>query len=486
MNKWLSKVFGIALVLSLIAGCTSGASTSSSSNTNATTPTNAAATGEATSSVVPTDGNFLPSKPTEVIFWHSMTGEAAEMIEKTAKEYNESVGKEKGITITPTFQGTYDEASTKLAAILQSDSQEELPDIMQLSSKGIFDVKNSEYIVPVQDFIEQDSEGINLNDLNQNAMQYAMYKDKMLGLPFSNSSIMIYYNKDHFKEAGLDPKSPPTTLEELAAAVDKLAVVENNKTTRYGIGIKLRFFLLGTWIPMQGENKYIFNNEDGHLDTPTELSMTSDGTLETLLTEWEKVLATGGVEYTDTSPMAGFQSGLYSIMPASTASMGSVTKNIIDAGLFDVGVAELPRLNENSTTGTGVGGSAVYLFDRGNKDSILGAWDYLKYLATPEVSAEWFKSTGYYPMNNQAMELEGTKQFLEKNPQFNIIQTIMEHSKNYTKYLEPWVPSFTDMDQLIQDEIIKFSNGSQDMATTISNIDSSTNQLLQDWHTANP
>ncbi|TDF93798.1 ABC transporter substrate-binding protein [Paenibacillus piri] len=477
MSKWLTKFSGIVLCISLIAGCSSGAATNS---------TSAISKEEQATSVVPTDGNLLPNKPTEVIFWHSMTGTAAQKIEQTAKQYNETVGKEKGITIAPIFQGAYDEAATKLAAILQSDSQKDLPDIMQLSSKGIFDVKNSKYIVPVQDFVKQDAKGINLDDLNQNAMQYAMYNNKMLGLPFSNSSIMMYYNKDHFKEAGLDPNSPPKTVEELAKAVKALSVTKDNKITRYGIGIQLRFFLLGTWIPMQGQNKYIFNNEDGHLDTPTKISMTTDGTLQTLLTEWKKVLDTGGVEYTDASPMKGFQSGLYSIMPASTSSMGNVKQNIIDAGLFDVGVAELPRVNKDSTNGTGIGGSAVYLFDRNNKDSLLGAWDYLKYLATPEISADWFMSTGYYPMNSHAMELEKTKQFLEKNPHYKIIQTIADHSKNYTKYLEPWVPSFTDMDKIIQDEIIRYSNGSQDMQKTISNIEASSNQLLQDWHNANP
>ncbi|WP_460323536.1 extracellular solute-binding protein [Paenibacillus sp. YSY-4.3] len=142
--------------------------------------------------------------------------------------------------------------------------------------------------------------------------------------------------------------------------------------------------------------------------------------------------------------------------------------------------------NKESTTGTGIGGSAVYLFDRGNKDSLLGAWDYLKYLSTPEVSADWFMTTGYYPMNNKAMELDETKRFIEQNPQYEIIQTIVDNSKEYKRYLEPWVPSFTDMDKMIQDEIIRFSDGSQDMQTTISNIDTQANRLLQDWHNANP
>jgi sn-glycerol 3-phosphate transport system substrate-binding protein len=120
------------------------------------------------------------------------------------------------------------------------------------------------------------------------------------------------------------------------------------------------------------------------------------------------------------------------------------------------------------------------------EDSLLGAWDYLKYLATPEVSAKWFMNTGYYPMNTKAMELAETKEFMVKNPQFNIINKISGNSKNYKKYLEPWIPSFTDVDRIVQDEIIRFSKGSQDLDKTIINIDSKSKQMLNDWRQANP
>lgn len=469
MNNWLKKLLVVTACISVITAC-------SAKQEQAAAPA---------SGVAP-QGSLLPSAPVKVVFWHSMTGAAAASIDSTAKAYNETVGKEKGITIAPVFQGTYDEAATKLAAVLRSDSQKDLPDIMQLSSKGIFDVKDSKFIVPVQNFIDRDKSGLNVGDLNPNVMQYAKYNDKMLGLPFSNSSIMMYYNKDHFRKAGLDPENPPKTLAELAKAVDALVEKNGDKIVRYGISVQLRFFLLGTWIPMQGDNKFIFDKEDGRLGTPTAMTMTGDGTLKTLLTEWQKVLSTGGVEFTDAAPAKGFQSGLYSMMPASTASMGGIKKDIIDAGLFDVGVAELPRVNASSTSGTGIGGSAVYLFDRANKDAMLGAWDYMKYLATPEVSAQWFMKTGYYPMNTKAMDLTETKDFMTKNPQFNIIKKISENSKNYKKYLEPWIPSFTDIDRIVQDEIIRFSNGSQDVDKTIANINSKSNQMLKDWLQANP
>ena len=37
-------------------------------------------------------------------------------------------------------------------------------------------------------------------------------------MPFNSSTAMLYYNKDAFQAAGLDPEKPPTTYEEMSAA----------------------------------------------------------------------------------------------------------------------------------------------------------------------------------------------------------------------------------------------------------------------------
>ncbi len=471
LKKIIALFVSVAISASLFVGC--GSSETADSTTTETTATKSAT------------GSILPSAPAKVTFWHSMKGATADHLKKSVDEYNKTEGTKKGITVDLIYQGEYDDASTKLSAILQADAVNELPDIMQMSSKGIFDVKESKYLYPVQNFIDMDATGINISDLNANALHYSMYNDKVLGLPFSNSSVMLYYNKDMFKAAGLDPNKAPTTLEELATYVKALTVKSGDKIKTFGLGTKTRFFLLGSWIPMQGSEKYMFDNADGRKGTPTALAMTKDGTLDHFLTEWQKVLATGGVDYGVASPNEGFQSGLYAMMTASTSSMASIVTKIQNTGTFDVGVAELPRVDANSTKGTGIGGSALYVFDAGDDNKRLGAWDFMKYLATPKVSGEWFMNTGYYAMNSKAYDTPEVKAFVEKNPLYKIILTIADNSKDYPNYLEPWIPSFTDIDTTVQNEIIKMSEGTQDKATTISNIEKKVNMTLKDYLDAN-
>ncbi len=490
MKQWKKLCSGL-LVIALIAVSFTGCK-SSSSDGQETAPNNNASDGQQTAP----DGDasnagdntgeesFVPSEPTEIIFWHSLTGDNEKVLNAIVDDYNAGPGADNGVTVTPIFQGSYDEFATKLAASLQSGDVGYLPDLVQLSSKGIFDVKDSDYIYPVQNLIDKDPQGINTDTFNAASAAYCTYEGDLLGVPFSTSSIMMYYNKDHFKEAGLDPDAAPATIAEVVEAVDKLTVKDGNKIVRFGLGTKIRFFILGTWIPSLGNGAAMFNKDNGRTGTPTEITMTKDGSLEKTLTEWSAVLKTGGVEYTDASPNESFISGYYSIMFAATSSMTNMINQANEKGM-DLGVAELPRVDANGSPATGIGGSALYMFNRDNENSILGTWDFIKYLATPEASAKWFMGTGYYPMNTDAFNLEDVKKLIEEHPQYKIIETIIKNSTGYTDYTEPWIPSFTDTDNLVQDEIIKYSYGDQDLKTTIDNIDKGTTIKLEDYQSAN-
>lgn len=480
-GKFITSVLVSVLLVTSLTGC------KSSPKDTKNEPKDVQATTENIEKQVKEGGetNLVPSKPTEVIFWHSISGDKELVLKEIVDDYNAGPGAEKGIEVTPIFQGSYEDFSTKLAAALQAKDLENIPDIVQLSSKGIFDVKDSEFMYPVQNLINLDPNGIDTSTFNAASAAYCTYDNKLLGVPFSTSSIMMYYNKDHFREAGLDAENPPKTIAELADAVDKLTVRKGDKIERYGLGTQLRFFVLGTWIPSLGSEYAMFNNDNGRTATPTEITMTKDGSLEKVLTEWKKVLDTKGVEYTDAKPNEAFQSGYYSIMFASTSSLSSVILNAVDTGTMDLGVAEIVRVDENGSAATGIGGSALYMFNRGNQDTILGTWDFFKYLATPEASAKWYAGTGYYPMNTAAFDMPEVVERVEKYPQYKIIDTIIENSAGFTDYTEPWIPAFSDTDTLIQDEIIKFSDGSQDLKTTIENCEVGATQKLNDYLSAN-
>ena len=420
----------------------------------------------------------LAEAPKEVLFWHSMSSNAAAVMDEIVADYNATRGAQNGYKVTSLFAGAYQESSVKLTAITSTGSNAELPDLYQISARGCFEMKDNEYLIPIADMLDKDPTGLDLANISAASLQYASYEGKLLGFPFANSSVIMYYNKDHFKEAGLDPDAFPKTLAELADTVSKLTKKQGDKIDRFGLGVRMRFFLLGSLIPMQGEGLYAFDNMNGHNGTPTQISMTKDGSLARFMDEWQKVLATGGVDPDNMSPNADFVGGMYSIIAASSAGLANMIKQSQEAG-FEFGVAELCRVDENSTTGTGLGGSGLYMFDNG-KGTSEGAWDFIKYFSTPEVSAKWMMGTGYYPVNKLAYDLPEVKALMESNPQWQILKTVANNSENYPDYLEPWVAGLNEMDTMVGNELVAFAQG-QSKEDTIARIDEQATELLQDW-----
>ena len=73
----------------------------------------------------------------------------------------------------------------------------------------------------MQEFIDADQWDV--SQLEPNISGYYTFDDKLYSMPFNSSNPILYYNKDLFKDAGLDPESPPKTFEELKVAADTIS-----------------------------------------------------------------------------------------------------------------------------------------------------------------------------------------------------------------------------------------------------------------------
>ena len=87
------------------------------------------------------------------------------------------------------------------------------------------------------------------------------YENQLVGMPFSCSAIMLYYNCDMFREVGLDPNTPPTTIAEMADDISKLMVKDGDNVTRYGLNVAVRRYQLANWIGGQGDYNFFGDNE---------------------------------------------------------------------------------------------------------------------------------------------------------------------------------------------------------------------------------
>jgi sn-glycerol 3-phosphate transport system substrate-binding protein len=223
------------------------------------------------------------SSATVVNFWHAMTGRYAVLVDNIVNWYNATNGKKQKIYVKSVFQGAYDAITTKIQAALQSQNMKNMPDVIQLNSAGAFSVKESKYIIYMDDLIASDSAFKSVKDkLNKNALWACSYKGKLLGMPFSNSMITLHYNATAFKSVGLDPDNPPKTLAEFANDAQKLVIKgTGKKPTRYGASCRAAGYQFATWIPRQKKGTaYQFDMEDGRMGIPTKLTCVENGTLK--------------------------------------------------------------------------------------------------------------------------------------------------------------------------------------------------------------
>jgi sn-glycerol 3-phosphate transport system substrate-binding protein len=147
-----------------------------------------------------------------------MTGANGVSVDNIVNWFNNTIGKQKKIYIKPIFQGAYADAIIKVQATLQSGNKKSLPDLVQLNGAGAFSIKESKYVLYMEDLMNTDKSFNVKNKLNKNALWGCSYKGKQLGMPFSNSMAAFYYNATAFKAVGLDPDSAPKTLDDLANA----------------------------------------------------------------------------------------------------------------------------------------------------------------------------------------------------------------------------------------------------------------------------
>ncbi|WJQ08403.1 ABC transporter substrate-binding protein [Geobacillus stearothermophilus] len=350
---------------------------------------------------------------TEVVFWHAMSGDLEKTLNEIVNDFNNSQSE---IVVKPVFQGTYEEALTKFNAVAGTKDS---PTIMQTFEIGTKYMIESGKIEPIQTYI--DKEDYDVSQWEANIVNYYTVNGKIYSMPFNSSTPVLIYNKEAFKEVGLNPEKPPMTYSELKAAAKKLT-----KDGRYGFTILNYGWFFEELLAVQGglyvdkENgrageatKAIFNGQEGLQVFQLISDMYKEGTFYNVGQNWDDM-------------RAAFQSGKVAMYLDSSAGV----RTVIDNSSFDVGVSYLPIPDDVERQGVIIGGASLWLMkdvDQSKKDA---AWEFMKYLTTPEVQAKWHVNTGYFAVNPSAYDLPLVKEQWGKYPQLSVTVNQLKETKS--------------------------------------------------------
>jgi sn-glycerol 3-phosphate transport system substrate-binding protein len=358
-----------------------------------------------------------------ITWWHAMSGVNGDALNKIVAGFNGSQSK---IKIEAVFQGNYDDLLAKLNTAIASNAAPALVQVYDIGQRYMYD---SQQVVPMQAFIDRDK--FNTSDFEPAVINYYKYQDRLQSMPFNASSAILYYNKDAFKEVGLDPAKPPVTFAEVADAAKKLVKKDaSGTTTRYGFGPSIYGWLFEQMMATSGS--LYADNGNGRDDRATKVVYNSAAG-KTIL-DWWKAGVDGGYFFNpgiDNDGAANaFNAQKTAMYIESTARLRGHITTV--AGKFEIGTGLYPRPDSKPKDGGNIiGGASLYIMKSRPPAEQQAAWEFVKYAMSAAVQGQWQSDTGYYPIVKAAYDTGPSKEWATKYPQFlTAINQIRESPQN--------------------------------------------------------
>lgn len=420
-----------------------------------------------------------PLAQTEIAWWHAMDAELGKKLEEIATGFNNSQTEFK---VVPTYKGSYPETLTAAIAAFRANEQPAIVQVFEVGTGTMMAAKGAVY--PVYKLMADNGEPWDPSGFLAPVVGYYSDTDgNILSMPFNSSTPIMYYNKDVFKKAGLDPEVAPKTWAELEAFSKKIM---ESGAAKCG-------FTSGwiTWI--QTENLSALHDqpygtlENGFGGMGTEF--TFNGPVQVKhwenLKRWadEGLFQYGGpVGGADAPPK--FYSGECAIYMNSSASRAGVINNAKD---FEVGFAPLPYYDDVTTDPKNsiIGGATLWVLNGKDPEVYKGVAKFFTYLSQPEVQAAWHQFTGYLPITNAAYELGQSQNYYASNPGSDIAIQQITRGTPTANSKGVRFGNLTQIRTLVDEEFEAMLAGNKTAQQALDSAVARGNQMLRDFEAAN-
>jgi sn-glycerol 3-phosphate transport system substrate-binding protein len=327
-------------------------------------------------------------------------------ITKIIDDYAAAFEKENpGIKIHAIYAGTYQHTLVKALTAFKSG---EPPDIAVLLSTDMFSLIDEDAITPFDALLRTDDDKAWAKSFYPAFMENSQTGGKTWGIPFQRSTVVMYWNKDAFKTAGLDPDKAPDTWDELVADGGKLAKRDAaGNVSQWAIEIPSSGFPYWLFQGLTTANNVRLMNQAG-----TQTYFDKPAVIQALqfwvdLSRKDKIHPEGTIEW-GTTPKDFFERKT-AIMWTTTGNLTNVRSN---AG-FPFGVAMLPA---HQGRGSPTGGGNFYLFKKMTDEERNAAFKFVKWMTTPERAADWGIATGYIAVRPDAWDTPVMKKYVADFP----------------------------------------------------------------------
>jgi sn-glycerol 3-phosphate transport system substrate-binding protein len=413
---------------------------------------------------------------TDIMWWHAMSGELGRQLDKLAADFNAS---QTEYRIVPSYKGNYTETVTAAIFAFHSRSQPAIVQVNEIATATMMAAKGAIY--PVYELMRDQSEAFSpAAYLPAVTSYYTDVGGNMLSFPFNASTPILYYNKNLFRSAGLDPEIAPKTWPEVGAAARRLraAGAVCGFTTSWPSWINVENFSAFHDLPISTKA----NGFDGfdavlNFNNPVVVRHIAQ------LTEWQtsKVFDYSG-RATTAEPR--FWKGECAIFMGSSATRADIKAN----SKFEVGYGMLPYWPDvaGAPQNTIIGGATLWVLRDRPRDEYKGVAKFFGFLSKPEVQAAWHQNTGYLPVTRAAFDLTRAQGFYERNPgtAISIEQMTLKPPTENSKGIR--LGSFVLIRDAIDDELEQAFAGKKSAQAAMDSAVERGNRLLRQFERANP
>ena len=334
--------------------------------------------------------------PTEIQFFYPVAvgGPIAKIIDDFATAFSKE---NPGIKVSPIYAGSYQDTIVKALTAHKSGQP---PVTSVLLSTDMFTLIDEDAIVPIDNFIKTADDRKWLGSFYKAFMLNSQSGGKTWGVPFQRSTVVLYYNREMFKEAGI--ANPPTTWAEMLDSAKKLTKKDaSGKVVQWGVQIPSSGFPYWLFQGLAIQNGVVLANEAGNavaFDDPKTIEavqywidLTKQGVHPPGIVEW------------GTTPKDFFEKKV-AMMWTTTGNLTNVRTN----AKFDFGVAMLPG---NKQRGSPTGGGNFYIFKKAAPAQQEAAFRFIKWITHPERAAQWSIDTGYVAVSQDAYFTDALRKY---------------------------------------------------------------------------
>ena len=405
-----------------------------------------------------------------------MSGQLGRQVEKLAADFNASQSE---FRIVPTYKGNYTETVTAAIFAFRSRSQPAIVQVNEIGTATMMAARGAIY--PVFELMRDEAEPFTPSAyLPAVTGYYADISGNLLSFPFNASTPILYYNKNMFRDAGLDSEAAPKTWPEVGEAAKKLrekgAVC--GFTTSWPSWIHLENFSAYHNLPLATKA-----NGFGGLDAVLVFNNPTVVRHVAQLAEWQagKIFDYSGRAQ---SAEPRFQNGECGIFIGSSGTRADIKAN----SKFDVGYGMMPYWPDvaGAPQNTIIGGATLWVLRDRPKSEYKGVAKFFSFLSKPEVQASWHQNTGYLPITRAAFELTRSQGFYDRNPgaSMSIEQITLKPPTENSRGLR--LGSFVLIRDVIDDELEQAFAGKKSAQAAMDSAVERGNRLLRQFERAGP